>query len=144
MIYTLRRATGADAAFIYHLHRAAMRDYVAQTWGWDEAFQARVFEEHFDPVRYQVIVVDGRDAGVVSVERHPDALFLATIEILPEYQRRGLGTAVIEAILAQARAEAMPVALRVLKVNPARRLYERLGFDVTGETPTHYLMRTVK
>jgi ribosomal protein S18 acetylase RimI-like enzyme len=32
------------------------------------------------------------------------------------------------------------VTLQVLKVNPARRLYERLGFRVTGETPTHFLM----
>jgi hypothetical protein len=34
----------------------------------------------------------------------------------------------------------LPVKLRVLKVNPARRLYERLGFIHKGETPTHYLM----
>ena len=30
--------------------------------------------------------------------------------------------------------------LRVLRVNPARRLYERLGFEVTGESPTHFEM----
>ena len=35
----------------------------------------------------------------------------------------------------------MPVELQVLKVNPARRLYGRLGFQVTGETETHYLMQ---
>jgi hypothetical protein len=29
----------------------------------------------------------------------------------------------------------------VLKVNPARRLYERLGLVIVGATDTHYLMR---
>jgi hypothetical protein len=29
----------------------------------------------------------------------------------------------------------------VLKVNPARRLYERLGLVVVGETDTHFEMR---
>ncbi len=44
--------------------------------------------------------------------------------------------------VAQARAEGVPVALQVLKVNPARHLYERLGFSVVGETAMHCLMRT--
>jgi ribosomal protein S18 acetylase RimI-like enzyme len=35
------------------------------------------------------------------------------------------------------------VTIEVLKVNPrARALYERLGFEVTGETPMHLQMRT--
>jgi len=34
----------------------------------------------------------------------------------------------------------LPVRLRVFRVNPARRFYERLGFVTTGETETHVLM----
>lgn len=33
-----------------------------------------------------------------------------------------------------------PVRLRVLKVNPARRLYQRLGFRIVDEDETHYTM----
>jgi len=75
-------------------------------------------------------------------EQHTDALVLANIHILPEYQEHGLGTDVIKTLLEQARHEKVPVTLRVLKVNPARYLYERLGFFITGETTTHYLMST--
>jgi len=36
----------------------------------------------------------------------------------------------------------LPAGLRVLKVNVgARRLYQRLGFVIVGETETHYDMR---
>jgi hypothetical protein len=41
----------------------------------------------------------------------------------------------------QADAANLPLELQVLKVNPARRLYERLGLTVIGETDTHYLMQ---
>jgi ribosomal protein S18 acetylase RimI-like enzyme len=35
-----------------------------------------------------------------------------------------------------------PVTLQVLKTNPrARKLYERLGFHVTGRSGTHDFMR---
>lgn len=139
-MYTLRQATKADFAFLYHLHRATMKDYVAQTWGWDETVQAAMFKDRFDPERSYIVVVDGRDMGVLSMERRIDTLFLGNLQILPEEQGHGLGTAIINTILAQAYDEGISVSLQVLKVNPARHLYERLGFVVSGETATHYLM----
>ena len=141
-MYMLRQATEADFAFLYHLHRATMKDYVAQTWGWDEAVQAAMFKDRFDPGRSYIVVVGGRDVGFLSMERRIDTLFLANLQILPEEQGQGLGTAIIKAILAQAYDEGISVSLQVLKVNPARHLYERLGFVVSGETATHYLMST--
>ena len=69
-------------------------------------------------------------------------VFLRFIEVLPEYQNQGVGTALIKSILDEAHPTGQPVGLQVLKVNPARSLYERLGFLTTGETATHYMMRT--
>ena len=92
----------------------------------------------FDPAKSQILVVDGQDAGVASVEQRAEEYFVASIAVAPSWQRRGLGTAVIRDVQAQAAHERKPVRLQVLKVNPARRLYERLGFAVTSETVTHY------
>ncbi len=66
-MYTLRQATEADYAFLYHLPRATMKDYVAQTWGWDETVQAAMFKERFNPGHSQIVVIDGRDVGVLSI-----------------------------------------------------------------------------
>ena len=140
--YRLRAATEADAAFVYRVRVAGLKDYVARIWGWDEAYQTKRFAEHFSPARYQIVVVEGGDAGALSVEDRADEVFLADIELLPEYRGRGLGTAIIAAIVADAAARGLPVSLQVLKVNPARRLYERLGFVLTGQTETHFLMST--
>jgi ribosomal protein S18 acetylase RimI-like enzyme len=118
-----------------------MREYVAQIWGWDEDRQQSRFKRHFDASRCQIVVLDERNIGVLSVERREDEFFLANLQILPEFQGQGLGGAIIANLLSEAFVLNLPVRLQVLKVNPARRLYERLGFAVVGETESHYLMR---
>ena len=135
----LRPATAADRAFLWHLHRVTMRPYVEATWGWDEADQRRRFDAGFDPRRKRVVLLGGTPVGVLEVERRADALVLAVLEIAPAYQGRGVGTRLIRAVVAEAGP--LPVTLRVLRANPARGLYERLGFAVTGTSPTHHTMR---
>jgi ribosomal protein S18 acetylase RimI-like enzyme len=137
----LRPATADDFDFLYRLHRAALKEYIAQTWGWDEGWQQRYFEQHFDPAASQVIQFKKRDAGVVSVVECEGEIFLANIAVTPDLQGQGIGTSVIQQVLDEAKRSGKPVVLRVLKVNPARRLYERLGFSATGENETHYFMK---
>jgi ribosomal protein S18 acetylase RimI-like enzyme len=48
---------------------------------------------------------------------------------------------VLSRILAAAAAKGKPVELSVLKNNPARRLYDRLGFAVVTEDEMKYYMR---
>lgn len=120
-----------------------MRAYVEQTWGtWDEIAQEDFFRRSFDAHPIQIIVLDGADVGLLHVEHAPRELFLANIQILPAYQGRGLGAAVVRTVIASGQALRLPVRLQVLRVNTAaRRLYERLGFALVAETPTHFMLR---
>ena len=61
--YTLRMATDTDYDFLYDLHVATIKPYVAATWGWDDTLQQAMFQERWNPVDTQVVVVDGTDAG---------------------------------------------------------------------------------
>jgi ribosomal protein S18 acetylase RimI-like enzyme len=140
--YQLRRAQTADYQFLYNLHRATIQEYVAEIWGWDEAWQQAHFQEKFDPAMCEIIQFDGRDVGTLQLEERADELFLALIEILPEYQGRGIGAAVIQDILVQAEQRDVSVTLRVLRNNPARALYERLGFTIIDRSDTHLYMKT--
>lgn len=143
MNFYLREASRDDADFLYQLHRTAMQTYVVQTWGqWDEGWQSQYFSEHFNPNACQIVVADKMDIGVISLIRRATDMFLSHVELLPAYQRQGIGTQLILALATEARQKRIPIVLQVLKVNPARRLYERLGFSITGETTTHYLMST--
>ena len=140
--YTLRSAEEADFEFLYWLKSACLREYVEQTWGWDEAHQRQYFTRGFDPARIQIVVVDGHDIGALTIEDKEDENYLAGIYILPDWQNCGIGTAIIQDLLDHSREAGKRVGLQVLKVNPAQLLYERLGFEIYDESVTHYLMRT--
>lgn len=137
----LRPATPDDYDFAFHVHCAAMRPSVEQTYGWAEDRQARYFQENFNPGEREIVRYSGVDVGVLSVEERAGCLFLAVIEILPAYQRRGIGTTIIGRLQQRAKENGVPMTLQVLKTNQARALYKRLGFVLTGETDTHYQMR---
>jgi ribosomal protein S18 acetylase RimI-like enzyme len=139
--WRLRAAQEADRAFVFRVIRATMREYIHRTWGWDDGWQREHFAAVFDPRGLCIVVVDGHDAGVLEVYRNPDALYLANIQIVPEFQGRGVGTDIIRGLMERARTLGLPMTLQVLKVNDAaRRLYERLGFAVMAETTTHWRM----
>ncbi|MEO7599257.1 MAG: GNAT family N-acetyltransferase [Opitutus sp.] len=142
-LFTLRPATAADYRWLWELKRQTMRPYVEETWGgWDDAAQEAFFRRNFSSETVQIIQVDDRNAGLLNLEHEARELFLANLQIAPDWQYRGLGTAVIRTLLETARALQKPIRLQVLRVNTsALRLYARMGFATYQESPTHYLMR---
>jgi ribosomal protein S18 acetylase RimI-like enzyme len=144
MRITFRQIKIKDFEFLWQLNNAALKKYITATWGWDEALQQKFFAESFNLDNGEIVVVDGRDAGFLWVSEKESEIFLVSIRLLPEFQNRGIGTKLIKDVLAAGSAKNKPVRLQVLKVNPARKLYEKLGFRVYGETGTHFLMRFSK
>lgn len=142
MIVSLRPAGPDDFDFLRALHEAAMRPHVERAFGpWDAADQLARFRQRFNPAAQQIILVDGESAGMLHIEERAEEIFIPAIWLLPAFQRQGIGTRLLTGILENAARQGKPVALRVLKANlGARSLYQRLGFGVTGETETHYVM----
>ena len=140
MNVSLRPATESDYDYLWWLHGATMRTYVEAIWGWDEAVQRQLFDDRFDPARMEIIESAGQAVGYISVERRRGFIFLSAIEVAPDFQSQGIGTHLIRDLQDEAERQGIPLRLRVLKGNPARRLYERLGFAATGDTETHITM----
>ncbi|MEU6408618.1 GNAT family N-acetyltransferase [Microbispora sp. NPDC046933] len=124
----LRPATQADSEFCFRLHEAALGEYVAAIWGWDEQDQRDHHARVFDPGNTRIVTADGVDVGMLSVDYHPTEIYLGRIEIDPAYQGRGIGTRLITALLDEARRRGQDLLLDVLTVNRrAHALYRRLG-----------------
>ena len=138
---TLRTATEHDSEFVFFVKKAALGEYIEQTWGWDESFQRKFHENDFEPTQTQIIVEGGDDVGWMVVAETDAEFQLQEIYLKPEHQRRGIGSHLIRLLLAKADRQVKPVTLQVLKVNVgARQLYERLNFETIGETDKYYLM----
>jgi len=132
---------------LYALHVETMRGYVVATFGpWDEAHEHEVYWRRWGDIQaatnrtLDVALVDGAVVGYLDVENEGEFVALHNIRVAPSMQGRGLGGALVRRVIAEAAPK--PVQLRVLRVNPARRLYERLGFRVIEEISTHFVMRT--
>jgi len=140
MILT-RQATTADHDFLKQLHHSAYREVVTRQFGgWVESDQDAWFEKGLSEAAFEVIERDGTPVGALALQQAPHHLFLMELQILPECQKQGIGTAVLLIVLERAAALGLPVHLRVLHQNRARALYERHGFTATGQTQTHTLM----
>jgi len=140
----LRQATTADLDLVHHVTEVSMRRYVEETWGvWDPVHQRRQIEQSYRPETHSILLVQGDAAGVLAVQEHPEHLQLEKIYLLPEYQGRGIGTRVVQGIQARAVELRLPLRLRVLAVNPVRRLYERLGFRVVRSTEERHFMEFI-
>ena len=138
---TLRKASPNDSEFAYCVKKAAFREYVEKVWGWDEDAQRQLHEQRFEAQDFRVINLAGTDIGVMASVTAHDSVKVNQLFLLPEHQGKGIGRECMLLIMEEARRLALPVRLRILKVNPrALAFYERLGFVRTGETDTHDLM----
>ncbi len=138
---TVRPATEEDAAFAYRVLETTMRSYAEATWGiWNEAAARDAMLEDARASRSSIIDIDGAAAGLLRVDTLATNLQLEQIFLLPEHQRGGVGTKLVVRLQEDARRLNLPLRLRVLRVNPAKRLYERLGFRVVDETPERIFM----
>jgi ribosomal protein S18 acetylase RimI-like enzyme len=62
------------------------------------------------------------------VARWTSEICIIDIALLPEFCGRGIGTMFIRELQAEAQSSNRPLRIHVERFNPARRLYERLGF----------------
>ncbi len=81
-----------------------------------------------------------RCQGEISgLDWQPSHLQFGEFYILSHYRSQGLGTRMLQSILAQADARGVPTHLEFLKWNPVGTLYLRHGFKVVSETEIHFL-----
>jgi GNAT superfamily N-acetyltransferase len=134
-------ATEAAFRFSFAVKRAAMGAVVTERWGWDEDYQQRAHRERLAEKPFCTIRDAGVPAGTISLMRKDEFIRLGEFYLMPERQRRGVGTRILRHCLLVADATGLPVRLEYLKWNPAGSLYRRNGFVVIGETDIHYQMQ---
>jgi ribosomal protein S18 acetylase RimI-like enzyme len=88
----------------------------------------------------EVLLQDGAPVGLLKVSRDSPQWKLIQIQLVPELQGQGLGADLLAQLIVEADDANVVVALSVLKANPARELYERLGFAVVGESNYEFNM----
>ncbi|WP_427889328.1 GNAT family N-acetyltransferase [Kribbella sp. GL6] len=150
-MYRLRAAVASDAGFLAEVVLSATRAQGRLGDGFDElewrqGFAEWTLESIEDPgTELYVVEVDERPAGRLRVSRTPEVVELNGIQLHPDVQNRGIGTAIITTLQEDAVRRGVPLQLSVERDNPnARRLYERLGFVKVGEEGAEDVLRWTK
>lgn len=137
----LRVAAQDDIEFLARIVLLSIQDRYGVHPDWDpEAFYRGLVDDAADQVAggpenstTYVIMNDGIDVGRLRLITTPQQVEIAGLQVHPDHQNRGIGTAVITNILEQPGTDGISVVLDVELDNPnARRLYERLGFTPSG------------
>jgi ribosomal protein S18 acetylase RimI-like enzyme len=146
----LRRITPADDSFLAGLYASTREQELAQTNWSDEQkalfcrlqFNAQTtdYQRNYPDASFQIIERDGVAAGRLLVLRSADAVHVIDIALLPEHRGAGIGTKFLRELQDEAKAAGKKLSIHVEIFNPARRLYERLGFQQVEEKGVYLLM----
>jgi len=91
------------------------------------------YRENYGRASFDVVIVDGEPAGRLYVHRGKTEIRIVDIALLPEHRGGGVGTRLLGNLLAEADEGGKSVTIHVERMNPALRLYERLGFSVAED-----------
>ncbi|WP_367401473.1 GNAT family N-acetyltransferase [Solimonas sp. SE-A11] len=149
-----RPEVGGDYPFLESLYIDTRWDEFAAL-GWPEAplraFLASQFaaqcrhyaQAYRDVSAFRILLHDGRPIGRLYLYDAPMDSRIIDITLVASCRGKGIGRTLLCALIADARATSRTVSIHVESNNPARRLYDRLGFQEAAEAhPPYLLMQT--
>jgi len=143
MQFTLLPAGASDGGFLYRLFEITRGQQFAQIPLDPTQREALVrmqfgaqqtgYRDQYPESQDYIVMTGDRPAGRLWLNESAGEIAIVDISILPEYQGRGLGTAVLGRTINDAKLAAKTIRLRVDRMNfRAARLYRLLGFEVVS------------
>ena len=138
MPYSLRPASGFDAGALADVLNASYRDYAAPIQFTAEQYEFFASSHDIDLDLSVVAEAAGKAVGLAQLARRGDRGWVAGVGVVPEQRRQGIARAMMEALIANARAAGLKrLQLEVLQQNGAAlALYQDLGWRIERELLT--------
>jgi ribosomal protein S18 acetylase RimI-like enzyme len=136
-MYSLRTPTEDDYNICKAIGHEGLKPYIHELIGWNQENEDAGFSTHWDLSSIKIILHQLDIAGYFKLEDMGKHLKIDGIYIAAANRNLGLGKIVIEDIL---QSSNVPVRLQVYKINPAHKLYRRLGFKVIRVCSLRYYM----
>ncbi len=139
-----------DLPFLFEVYGSTRAEELAPT-GWPTEMKVQFlqqqftaqhdhYQRHYPDAEWLMIVRGADSVGRLYVEIWPSQIRLIDIAILPQYRGLGIGTAILSDLRDWASEKARPLTIHVEKSNPARSLYDRMGFSFLQENGVYDLL----
>jgi ribosomal protein S18 acetylase RimI-like enzyme len=147
----LRPATPADRELLYRVYAATRANELAAV-DWPETAVDAFLRQQFDAqdqhyrlnypgATFEVIVVDGEPAGRLYLHVKAEETRVIDIALLPRFRGHGVGSRLMEEVLAAAADRGLCVTIHVERNNPALAWYHRLGFAMAEDRGVYLFLR---
>jgi GNAT superfamily N-acetyltransferase len=140
MTVAFRPAKPEDFAYCEQIYFAEMQRIHGEL-KLDKDQQVSSFRRQWQSRQVRIITFDGADIGWLQSMMRDGSFYLGQLFVEARWQRRGIGTAVMNCLIGEATLAGQAMTLGVVKINPAKRLYERLGFRITHQDEHKFYMR---
>jgi len=145
-----RPATEVDTETLFRVYASTRIEELAVT-GWTEEqlgiflnmqfrLQQAQYMHNYPGASFDVVLLGGKPAGRLYVQRTDRDMRIIDITLLPESRRRGIGGLILRGLIEEAEAKGLTMSLHVEMSNPIRTFYERLGFRAKDMKGIYYSM----
>ena len=123
----------ADGEALAALRVEAMRPSLERVGRFDADRARSRLLDTFSPEHTRAIRAGGERAGFLVVKPLEGGLVLEHLYVLPSHQGRGIGSAVLRRVFAEADAQGLDLRVGALRESDANRFYVRHGFVLERE-----------
>ncbi len=134
----ITKAKIEDEDFLFDLRKQTMVVHLERSGIFlsDKEHRLRVAKNYTDAF---IIWYSQERVGLLKYIENEKAIEVLQIQVLPDYQGNGIGKQVLEQLIEQQKV----IRLKILKENPAKNLYQRMGFLTVNEDDYEYHMELV-
>jgi ribosomal protein S18 acetylase RimI-like enzyme len=136
---TFRNATLDDMDFYFLIRKETIRPYIQKYSEWDEEKEYGDILAKINPGRDKVILSAGREIGLLSISESETTIYIDLLNIVAEYQCRGLGTLILSSVIEDGLRKSKSIRLDTYQSNTrAISFYLRNGFETVGHMNGRY------
>jgi RimJ/RimL family protein N-acetyltransferase len=103
--------------------------------------QTKHYDDYYGQAEFLIIELDRSPIGRLYLHRRDADIEIIDIALLPEHRAKGLGRQLLQEVIDEASRGGKTVTIYVEHFNPARHLYDRLGFQHVDTNGVYHLMK---
>ena len=147
LIVHLRPITDDDLEVLSRIYASTREEEMKRVPDWSAAqvkafleqqfmAQHEYYHKNYLGADFRVIEQEGQVIGRLYVQKDfmNREVRIIDVTLLPPWRNRGIGSGLLEALMQEAARLHRPLTIHVESYNPAKQLYERLGFKKVSET----------
>ena len=143
----LKSARAEDVLFSWKLYVEAVKPHIAPhikarfNRAWDDDAERTKFQQWWTPQNTFIVMADQSPVGWLHFEETDTEITLVNYCVAADYRRQGIGSTVLQTLIADWTKKNKPLVHSVLKGSTCRTFFEKRGFELIGEDEITFILK---